>query len=71
MRGVRKYGVFDGKAVVHTVVREIILRPYLSDNFQGFREEFPIFLIFARVGIGMELRALVWPDTAAKTDIYL
>ena len=65
-----KHRVLGGKGVVFSPVREKLLRPDLPDDFHRFLEKLPVFLVLARVGVGMKLRALVGPDTPAEADIH-
>ena len=65
----RENRVFSGERVVGAVVREILVPPDFPHDLHRFAEQLPVFLVFARVRVRMELRPLIRPDPPAKTDI--
>ena len=64
-----KHGALGREAVVGTLVGEVRFGPYLSDYFDCFPEQFAVFFVLPGVGVGMELRPFVGPDSASEPDL--
>ena len=67
--GMREPRVGRGKGVVGPRVREPLLGPGLAHDLDGLAKELAVLLILPRVGMRVELRALVGPDAAAEADV--
>jgi hypothetical protein len=50
-------------------VGKALFGPGLPHDLDGLPEELAILRVLPRVGVGMELRALVGPDAAAEADV--
>ncbi len=66
---VGEHGALGGEIVVGAVVGEVRFSPYLADDIDSFPEQLAVFLVLPGVGVGVELRTLVGPDTPAESDV--
>ena len=67
--GMRKYRVVDREVEVYATVRKVIVGPDLPQNHHHLPKQFPVLLIFSRIGVGMELRTFIRPDSPSQTDL--
>ena len=63
-------GAVNGEGEVLPLVRKVLVGPYLPHHLHRLPEQFPVLSVLARVRVGVELRALIGPDSPAEADLH-
>ena len=63
-------GALSREAVVGSLIRKVLVGPYLPHDLHRLPEQFPVLRVLTRVCVGVKLWALIRPDPPAETDVH-